>query len=63
MPEWAQAQSWGWITRTGQLTGTGHRHAGPLTKGSFTTDELMLPHIPRLRFCVYLRESASNPRV
>jgi hypothetical protein len=33
MPEWDQARAWGWIMRTGELTGTGHRHAGPISKG------------------------------
>jgi hypothetical protein len=27
------AREWGWIMRTGELTGTGHRHAGPISKG------------------------------
>jgi hypothetical protein len=34
MNEWEQAADWGWIMpRTGELTGTGLRHAGPLPKG------------------------------
>ena len=33
MPEWEQAQKWGWIMRTGRLTGMGAGHAGPLPKG------------------------------
>jgi hypothetical protein len=33
MPEWQQAQDWGWIMRTGELTGMGASHAGPLPKG------------------------------
>ena len=33
MPEWEQAQAWGWIMQTGRLTGTGARHAGGLSKG------------------------------
>lgn len=33
MPEWDQARAWGWIMRTGALTGTGARHAGPIPKG------------------------------
>ena len=28
MPEWEQARAWGWVIRTGELTGTGSRHAG-----------------------------------
>jgi hypothetical protein len=28
MPEWERARDWGWIMRTGELTGSGHRHAG-----------------------------------
>jgi hypothetical protein len=34
MPEWEQAQAWGWVIRTGQLTGMGARHApGELPRG------------------------------
>ncbi len=33
MPEWEEARAWGWIMRTGELTGTGARHAGGLSKG------------------------------
>jgi hypothetical protein len=33
MPEFAQAVEWGWLMQTGELTGTGARHAGGLTKG------------------------------
>ncbi|MET0565161.1 MAG: hypothetical protein ABW021_01785 [Acidimicrobiia bacterium] len=28
MPEWRQAQDWGWILESGELTGSGARHAG-----------------------------------
>jgi hypothetical protein len=31
--EWEQALAWGWIMPTGELTGTGSRHAGGLAKG------------------------------
>lgn len=33
MPEWEEARAWGWIMRTGRLTGTGSRHAGIIPKG------------------------------
>ncbi len=26
-PEWLQARTWGWVMESGELTGTGHRHA------------------------------------
>ena len=26
-PEWIQARAWGWVMESGELTGTGHRHA------------------------------------
>jgi hypothetical protein len=32
-PEWAQAQAWGWIMRTGELTGSGLRHVHDLPGG------------------------------
>ncbi len=32
-PEWAEATAWGWIMGTGELSGTGLRHAGSLKKG------------------------------
>lgn len=33
-PEWEQAVKWGWvIPRTGELTGSGWRHAGDLPDG------------------------------
>jgi hypothetical protein len=32
-PEWLQAKAWGWVMQSGELTGTGSRHAGDLTKG------------------------------
>ena len=28
MAEWEQARAWGWIMESGELTGTGSRHAG-----------------------------------
>jgi hypothetical protein len=37
MPEWEEARSWGWIMRTGELTGTGHRHAGGQPRGILPT--------------------------
>lgn len=37
MPEWDQARAWGWIMRTGELTGTGHRHAGEQPRGILPT--------------------------
>ena len=33
MPEWEQAREWGWIMRTGRLTGTGSRHVGAILGG------------------------------
>jgi hypothetical protein len=33
MAEWEQALEWGWVVHTGQLTGMGASHAGPLPKG------------------------------
>lgn len=33
MPEREQAREWGRIMRTGELTGIGSRHAGPISKG------------------------------
>jgi hypothetical protein len=35
--EWRLAREWGWVMETGDLTGTGRRHAGPLPRG-------ILPH-------------------
>ncbi|MEX2652969.1 MAG: hypothetical protein WD473_11075 [Acidimicrobiia bacterium] len=32
-PEWAQAREWGWIMESGELTGTGNRHAGEIPTG------------------------------
>jgi hypothetical protein len=32
-PEWAQARVWGWIMESGELTGSGWRHAGSLPGG------------------------------
>jgi hypothetical protein len=40
MSEWDQARAWGWIVETGELTGTGSRHAGPARKGSSTSEGL-----------------------
>ena len=37
MPEWQQAREWGWIMRSGELTGTGHRHAGEQPRGILPT--------------------------
>ena len=28
MPEWKLAREWGWIMESGELTGSGHQHAG-----------------------------------
>ena len=28
MPEWEEARAWGWIMASGEMTGTGARHAG-----------------------------------
>jgi hypothetical protein len=33
MPEWEEARAWGWVMPSGQLTGTGLRHAGELPRG------------------------------
>jgi hypothetical protein len=33
MPEWSEARAWGWVMESGELTGTGARHAGGLSKG------------------------------
>ena len=38
MPEWAQARAWGWVMESGELTGTGSRHAGEIPKGILTPD-------------------------
>jgi len=38
MPEWDEAQKWGWIMQTGRLTGMGASHAGELPKGQSTTN-------------------------
>ena len=37
-PEWLQARAWGWVLESGELTGTGARHAGPLADGILPTD-------------------------
>ena len=33
MPAWEQAREWGWIMHSGELTGTGARHAGEQPRG------------------------------
>lgn len=33
LPEWQDARSWGWVMESGELTGTGLRHAGEIPKG------------------------------
>jgi hypothetical protein len=33
MPEWKQARAWEWIMASGELTGTGSRHAGGVARG------------------------------
>jgi hypothetical protein len=33
MPEWQQARVWGWVMESGELSGSGWRHAGPLPDG------------------------------
>lgn len=54
----------GHLENSGELTGTDHRQAGPLAKGSFTTEmSYAVAEYPRLRFSEYLRESASDPGV
>lgn len=35
-PEWVQAIAWGWVMPSGELTGTGLRHAGGLSGGIVT---------------------------
>jgi hypothetical protein len=32
-PEWADARAWGWVMESGELSGTGLRHAGARTRG------------------------------
>lgn len=32
-PEWIKALAWGWVMESGELTGTGLRHAGGLSRG------------------------------
>ncbi|MET0565164.1 MAG: hypothetical protein ABW021_01800 [Acidimicrobiia bacterium] len=36
-PEWDQARAWGWIMQSGELTGTGLRHAGDQPRGILPT--------------------------
>jgi hypothetical protein len=33
LPEWDQAFRWGWVMSSGELTGSGWRHAGGLPGG------------------------------
>ena len=35
--EGGQARTWGWIMESGELTGTGHRHAGEPPRGVLPT--------------------------
>ena len=37
MPEWEHPREWVWILRTGELTGTGHRHTGEQPRGILPT--------------------------
>jgi hypothetical protein len=37
MAELEQARAWGWVMRTGELTGTGRRHAGEQPRGILPT--------------------------
>jgi hypothetical protein len=37
MPEWEEARAWGWVIESGELTGTGHRHAGDQPRGILPT--------------------------
>lgn len=32
-PEWIQARTWGWVMESGELTGTGSRHAIEIGQG------------------------------
>lgn len=36
-PEWTQARTWGWVMESGELTGTGSRHALDLPRGILST--------------------------
>ena len=36
IPEWADARSWGWLIESGELSGTGLRHAGQSRRGIVT---------------------------
>jgi hypothetical protein len=36
-PEWKDARAWGWVMESGELTGTGHRHAGKQPRGILPT--------------------------
>ncbi len=36
-PEWIQARTWGWVMKSGELTGTGSRHAGEIPTGILPT--------------------------
>jgi hypothetical protein len=35
--EWGEARAWGWIMESGELTGTGHQHAGEQPRGILPT--------------------------
>ncbi|HUP15589.1 MAG TPA: hypothetical protein VM848_06020 [Acidimicrobiia bacterium] len=35
-PEWDQATAWGWVMKSGELTGTGLAHVGDLPGGLVT---------------------------
>ena len=35
--EWEEARAWGWIMESGELTGTGFRHAGDQPRGILPT--------------------------
>jgi hypothetical protein len=37
-PEWIQARAWGWVMESGELTGTGSRHAGEIGNGILGPD-------------------------
>ncbi len=36
-PEWQDARAWGWVMESGELSGTGHRHAGGQHRGIIPT--------------------------
>jgi hypothetical protein len=37
-PGWVQARAWGWVMQSGELTGTGNRHAGEILTGILPAD-------------------------